>query len=626
MILPRIRFAVTVAAVTSLATGSIAAQYRHFRAATYVRAYEVQKMKDLDWLRTSWAIVERQVKLDKVYLETHRDGIVIDDATLQQAKRFFAEKGIETAAGIAYVRNERNLFETFCYTRPEQRAEVKHIMEVSARNFDEVILDDFFFTSCKCDACVRAKGDRSWTEYRLALMTDVSRELIAAAHAVNPRVKLTIKYPNWYEHFQGMGYNLEVQPRLFDQIYTGTETRDSVYNHQHLQPYQSFQQVRYFENIKPGGNLGGWVDTANRLVADRYAEQLWLTLFAKAPEITLFALHELLEPMLASDRAPWQGQGTSFDYDAIAKPLAGLKETTMARVAGVALEQADRYLGLLGRPVGIASYRPYHSSSDEDFLHNYLGGIGLPIDLHPEFPADAPLVLLTEGAAADPEIVTKIQQRLLAGKDVVITSGLLRAIQDRGFRRDIADVRVTEHKALTREFWGWPLGRGVKARLDRDILIPELHFNTNDSWTLIASMTNGLGYPLLHYVPYGEGKLHVLTMPENFGDLYELPAPVLNVIRRTASKGLFVRIEGPSKLALLPYDNRAMIVQSFRDEPAEVRLVVGSEVTRLKNEITGEELTAQVERTGGGFMAPVEEQRVFTLTVKPHSFVVLTAK
>ena len=193
MILPRIRFAVTVAAVTSLATGSIAAQYRHFRAATYVRAYEVQKMKDLEWLRTNWAVVERQVKLDKVYLETHRDGIVIDDATLQQAKRFFAEKGIETAAGIAYVRNERNLFETFCYTRPEQRAEVKHIMEVSARNFDEVILDDFFFTSCKCDACVRAKGDRSWTEYRLALMTDVSRELIAAAHAVNPRVKLPIK-------------------------------------------------------------------------------------------------------------------------------------------------------------------------------------------------------------------------------------------------------------------------------------------------------------------------------------------------------------------------------------------------------------------------------------------------
>ncbi|ACB74683.1 hypothetical protein [Opitutus terrae] len=602
-----------------------AGHYQNFRTAVYVRAYEVQKMKDPEWLKANWDVIERQLKVDKIYLETHRDLIVIDDATLQAAKRFFEQKGIQPAAGIAYVRNERNLFETFCYTKPDHRAKVKEIIEVSARNFDEVILDDFFFTSCKCEECIRAKGDRTWAEYRMALLTEVSRELIAAARAVNPQVKLTIKYPNWYEHFHGMGYNLEAQPRMFDKIYTGTETRDSRYNHQHLQPYQSFQQVRYFENIKPGGNLGGWVDTGNRIVADRYAEQLWLTMFAKAPEIMLFALHELLEPLTKEDRAPWQGQGTSFDYDTIAQPVPGLKETTMARAAGVSLEQVDRYLGKLGRPVGIASYRPYHSSTQEDFLHNYLGGIGLPIDLHPEFPSDAPLVLLTEGAAADPQIVTKIKTHLLSGKDVVITSGLLREIQDQGFRRDIADVRCTEHKALTREFWGWPLGRGVRAVMDRDILIPELRYNTNDSWELVASMTNGLGYPLAHYVPYANAKLYVLTMPENFGDLYELPAPVLNFIRQTASKGLFARLEAPARIALLPYDNRALVVESFRDEPAEVRIVTGPEIKQLKNEITGELVVGTLEK-GGGFRMPAEERMIFTTRVKPHSFVVFTSQ
>ena len=44
----------------------------------------------------------------------------------------------------------------------------------------------------------------------------------------------------------------------------------------------------------------------------------------------------------------------------------------MARVAGYSLEQADKFLGKLGNPIGIASYKPYQSTG-EDFLHNYLG-------------------------------------------------------------------------------------------------------------------------------------------------------------------------------------------------------------------------------------------------------------
>jgi hypothetical protein len=35
--------------------------------------------------------------------------------------------------------------------------------------------------------------------------------------------------------------------------------------------------------------------------------------------------------------------------------------------------------------------------------------IGIPIDLHPEFPADAKTVLLTASANFDPEIVSKIK-------------------------------------------------------------------------------------------------------------------------------------------------------------------------------------------------------------------------
>ena len=609
MSLKCLRFlAVLIFGAVSLAAG----QYQSFKVAVYVRAYEVQKMKDPEWLKTNWAIVERQLKVDKVYLEVHRDLIIVDPETLDKAKAFFAAKGIAVAGGIATVKNESKLFETFDYTNPEDRAKLKEIVAATASAFDEFILDDFFFTSSKSASAIAQKGDRTWSDFRLDLMVEVSRHLVLdVARSVNPKVKVIIKYPNWYEHFQGMGYNLEVQPRIFDEIYTGTETRDSVYNNQHLQPYQSYQQVRYFENIKPGGNGGGWVDSGDRIYADRYAEQLWLTMFAKAPEIMLFAMNKLIRPILPSDRAPWQGQGTSFDYARSIAPVAGVATPTLARVASQALEQIDPLVAKLGKPVGIKSYRPYHSRG-EDFLHNYFGMIGIPIDLYPEFPSDASTVLLTADAAQDPAIVRKIEQHLLEGKNVVMTTGLVRALQDRGFRK-LVDLSVGPEISSTREIWGRKVGRQT---LPIDIIIPELHYNTNDSWELLSSMTHGLGYPVLHYAAYAKGSLYVLTIPDNFADLYQLPAPVLDHIRSTISGDFFVRLEGPSRIALLAYDNHAVIVESFRDEAADVRIVMAGDIKVLRNEVTGEELSGSLEK----------DHTVFLIRAKPHSFVVLTRK
>jgi hypothetical protein len=594
--------------VVNLAAG----QYQSFKVAVYVRAYEVQRMKDPEWLKANWAIVERQLKVDKVYLEVHRDLIIVDPATLAQAKAFFAAKGIEVSGGIATVRNESNLFETFDYTNPDDREKIKEIVTATAKAFDEFIIDDFFFTSSKSAGAIKQKGDRSWADFRLELMTEVSRNLVLnVARAVNPKVRVIIKYPNWYEHFQGMGYNLEVQPRIFDEIYAGTETRDSVYNHQHLQPYQGYLQVRYFENIKPGGNGGGWVDTGNRIYADRYAEQLWLTMLAKAPEIMLFALNQLTLPVLASDRAPWQDQHPSFDYAKATLPVEGVAKPTLARVAAQALEQIDPLVAKLGKPVGLKSYRPYHSRG-EDFLHNFLGMVGLPIDLYPEFPNDAQTVLLTADAACDPEIVGKIKRQLEDGKNVVITTGLLRAIQDRGFT-NLVDVRVGPEVSITHEIWGRQVGRQT---LPVDIVIPELQYNTNDSWELLSSMTQGLGYPILHYASYGRGSLYVLTIPDNFADLYQFPAPVLNAIRKTLSGDFFARLEGPAQIALLAYDNHAVVVESFRDEAADVRVVTTSDIQRLHNEVTGEDIGGTVEK----------DRRAFAFRLPPHSFAVLTPK
>jgi len=188
---------------------------------------------------------------------------------------------------------------------------------------------------------------------------------------------------------------------------------------------------RYYENLKPGKNGGGWVDTYGSPSYDRYAEQLWLTMFAKLPEITLFEYGAMAGPLRPEMVPAWKDQKTSFDYNS----FLPLKENqTMAGAASHSLGLIDNLTGKLGTPYGIKSYKPFHSEG-EYFLQNFFGMIGVPINLVPEFPMDDNIILLTQQAAKDPAIVQKIEERLSAGKDVMITSGLLNALQDRGIRK-----------------------------------------------------------------------------------------------------------------------------------------------------------------------------------------------
>ncbi len=577
----------------ALASVAGAGNYHNFRVAVYARAYEVQQMKDPAWLEARWASITNGLRVDKIYLETHRDGVIPDQETLNKAKEFFKSKGVETAGGIATVVNERNHFETFVYTNPEHRKKLQEIVEYTARNFDEIIVDDFFFTSSKTDSDIQAKGDKTWTRFRLDLMAVVSRDLLVGpAKKVNPGVKVVIKYPNWYEHFQYTGYNLEDEPRIFDGVYTGAETRDPVRGNQHLQQYLGYDLFRYLENIKPGGNGGGWVDTGGWRDKERYGEQLWVALFAKAPEITLFDFRQLL--------APVRDAGQS------------LEPNTIPGYAGSVFEQVDSFLGKLGRPIGVKSYKPYHSSG-EDFLHDFIGMLGIPLEMVPAFPTEAPTVLLTESAKFDPAIVSKMKKQLLGGKKVVITSGLLKALQGKGIE-DISEIECTDQKATIREF----PGRG-SARSESDIVIPEIRYPTNDAWEIVTSATKGLGYPILLQASYGKGQLYVLTIPDNPGDLYNLPPQVLTQIRTVISGDLPVLLDGPSQTGLFLYDNHKFIVENFAapgGSTVTAKAVVDSKYTKLVDVVSGQQISGQASG----------DKMVFELTIPPASYRVFSTE
>jgi hypothetical protein len=609
---------------------NMAKGYQNFKVAIYCRAQEVNQMGDANWLASRWDEVSMQVKVDKVYLETHRDVVLVDENTVIAAKKFFRDKGIEVAGGITYTVMESNRFQTFCYSRPESRKRVREIAEYTAKLFDEVILDDFFFTNCKCESCIKTKGDKSWTDFRLDLMKGAARNLVVGpAKAVNPKVKMVIKFPNWYEHFQGCGFNLEAEPKIFDGIYTGTETRDPVYTDQHLQQYESYLIYRYFSNIRPGGNGGGWVDTGAMRYMDRYAEQLWLTLFSKAPEITLFDFRRATGPIPDDLRASWQGGQTSFDYDEMMKPIKLADGTmvvpsTMARPAGYSFEVVDKFLSKLDNPIGVKSYKPYQSLG-EDFLHNYIGMCGIPIDLMPEFPAEANVIFLTESAKFDDKIVAKIKKQLVDKKTVVITSGLYKAMQGKGIE-DIVELRIGDEKSVTNQFWRrrdfW--GRSGKVYESKaPIIIPEIKYLTNDSWEEISCLTSGIGYPILHSADYANGRLYILTIPDNFGDLYNLPAEILTQIRDVLAKEMYVRLDGPAQVALFVYDNDTFIVESFRDEPVDVKIVADIRIGKLNDILSGETLTGNavpMMPRRFGQAPPPPEKKAYKMTIKPHSF------
>jgi hypothetical protein len=603
---------------------SAAQAHKNFKVSVYVVVDATRALSDPATFQRQFDRVMRQAPFDKVYVETYRDGRFATDAEIEATKQAFLTKGVAVSGGVTLAAGGKGgQFATFDYEDPADRATAEKAVRLAARHFDEVILDDFFFYNSKSDADIAAKGARSWTQYRLDAMRAAARDLVLGpARQTNPKVKVIIKYPNWYEHFQGLGFDLDQEAKAFDAIYTGTETRDPEITDQLLQEYESYEIFRYFSNIRPdGGARGGWVDTFSVRSVDRYAEQLWDTVLAKAPEITLFSWGAMADerPVPAGDRAAWAQQPTSFDWDAMVKAYrpSGRSDDRgpgWAQAAGYALARIDPVLGELGRPIGVASYKPYQSSG-EDFLQNYLGNIGIPIEMTPTFPTEAPVVLLTEQAKADPDIVAKIKAQLAAGKTVVITTGLMRALQGRGVE-DIVEAEVTGRTEAVRSYvWAFGAGSGqsVSDPSGGSILIPELRFYTNDAWPVVRATASAKGFPLLLMDRYSKGVLYVLTVPENPGDLYNLPQPVLAQVRNYLQQDFPVRIDAPAHVSLFAYDNGAFVLESFRPASSGVTILVKGRPARLRDLQSGAAITR--EPASGA-----ADRTAFKVSLPAHSF------
>ena len=567
----------------SVAWAQTAEHYQNFSSAIFVAIDEMHRMAaDPKYMQESFDLIHSSIKFNKVWLETYRTNQEISEADVRKVKQFFESKGIQTSGGMMADLGgpPGDGLRSFCWTNPAHRERFRRLVALTASIFDEIIFDDLWMFNCRCELCQRAKGNKTWQEYRLEVMKDVGENLaVKTAKSVNPKVNLIFKPPNWYEQYQFAGYNLEAQPKVFDMIYAGTETRDTENTVQHLQPYQSYGLMRYFEHIKPGKFGGGWVDPGARQTLTRFAEQLEDTLFARPKEITIWAWGEVLESLRQSDGST-------------------RLTSVLSAVAGDAYDKMDSFLGKLGTPYGVASYKPYHSSG-EMYLQQYMGMVGIPMDIYPEFPEDRDTILLTEHAKFDPQIVDKIEKHLNANKTVVLTTGLLKALQGKGIEK-IVEVEYTGRTVIANRFTFRKVMDDEPANdyySPSDIVLPQLAYGLVDTEEIVQAIYKDWSrYPVLLRVRgYDKSKLYILTIPENQSDLYQLPPEVLSQIRRELMQEIPVYLDSPAKICLFAYDNNTFVARSYQNGRVRYKIVVKKPSARLFNLQTGAELHGYVD-------------------------------
>jgi hypothetical protein len=534
-----------------------------FSVATYLFAGGIENMS-LEDIKAGIGFFEKYCPLDKVYIEPYRSNVHVSDEKIRAVKALFEERGIETAGGITTTihipgHEKKSIFNSFCYTETACRERLVEIVKRTAALFDELILDDFYFTACRCEHCIEAKGEKTWAEYRLGLMETVSHEIVKAAKEINPKIRMVIKYPNWYESYQETGYNPKKQKDIFDGIYTGTETRNPKYEQQHLQRYLSYSIVRYLENVAPGRNGGGWIDPFG--LSDDisgWIEQAEFTLFAKAKEMMLFNFFVMVNTAFLPPLTP------RFD-------------------------RLNSIIKQCGKPKGVRLYEPYNADG-EDQVVNYLGMIGIPFEPSPDFDENDSIVFLPASAAKEKQITQKLEKYVRDGNTAIITAGFLKECINRGLK-DMTSVRPTGRTVSGNEYWVQPYDerRLVFAGAEK-IQLEALDYKTNASWCEIAMMTEYNSFPLLTVDFYGKGNLYILNVPNDFGDLYLLPKEVTGYINRVFANGS-PYIQSSPKTCTLLYDNDVIGIYSQKPYADEFEIILPAKYSTMRDVETNAEIT-----------------------------------
>ena len=342
--------------------------------------------------------------IDKVYIEFYRGGLLVDEGILAEVRRSLESRGFEVCGGIATTHGdgftERSSIgpHWVCYTSPITRENLGRAMATGAKVFDCIIVDDFLCTPCRCARCTREKGSRSWSKFRRDLITEFANSVIIdTARRVNPRVRLIIKYPQWYDRFHVFGYDVPAQSEIFDAVWVGTETRDPRF--EYVYEYEAFANYTYIHSIARSKVEGAWFDY-HVCFPEVYVEQAYQSVLAGSPEIILFSYF----PEKFDPKDPHLG--------------ALMRERPLIESLAEELDGLER--------MGIEAYKPPNSdASSECYLFDYLGMLGIPLKVVASPPSSRSAILPAH-ARSDPEIADMVARGSYSV--VLATAGLLEAL------------------------------------------------------------------------------------------------------------------------------------------------------------------------------------------------------
>lgn len=379
------------------------------KISVYATAGGVQQLLATPESRQRAAEAMRRLGVTRVVLEGRRGDEFVPPETLSELRRQLSALGFETSGGIATVPGksfgvrQQGALGWLNWEAAATRKGVEEYFRTNAAVFDELVVDDFYCTMDTSPESEQARAGRDWGVYRRDLLTGLIRPMmVEPARQAKARVRMVIKFPQWYDRFHLFGYDPLRMPALFDSVWVGTEVRNPKTQRMgFVQPTEGYMNYRWLTDVIGGKVEAAWFDHIE-CTAQNFLDQAWQSVLAGARELVLFNLTDVVRGH----------PGQALFQKALPELQAAAR-----RVQGKPLQ-------------GVAFYKPPNSDpGDNRYLMDYLGMLGIPVVPASTYPSQSRAVILGVQAAHDSALLEKVGTHLKTGVRVAMTVSLMERVQ-----------------------------------------------------------------------------------------------------------------------------------------------------------------------------------------------------
>ncbi|MBK7979129.1 MAG: hypothetical protein IPK06_03775 [Ignavibacteriae bacterium] len=552
---------------------------KDLRLSSYITAHAVRDLLNNETGRREALSVLRCNGITKVYIEVYRSGLAVDKKLLSEVKNYFVKNNFEVVGGIATVPGDtfgvkqEGKLGWFNWQNEKTQTDLKNVVKISAEIFDEFIVDDFLCTGDTSAESKSAKGIRTWSQYRRELLTKISEEIfVKPAKEVNPKIKMIVKFPQWYDRFHLFGYDLSTKPKIYDEVWVGTETRGQyTQRYGFVQPYEGFINYSWIKDIVKDKIGGAWFDHGDCDKND-FIEQAYQSVIAGAKEIVIFNYFDLIN---------------------------GHEGHHLLRNQFEQLADLAKFIS--ENPVhGIKAYKPINSDAGGDlYIMDFMGMLGVPIIPVHEYPSNCNVIFLPTQAASDKNIAEKIKSSVNKGVKLICTAGFLSAMNN-DFLYNISGIeniskanpfnsdQIIENSKEIKIEHGLDLECNLKLK-EADVLLEAIHENKSIPFLTKNNYKNSEIYVLNTHTFSQEDfdKVgEVLLCPKPLG-LLEIPKAWTNEIREIFNLDKDYKIDAPARISIQPFGKCNYLIHNYNNSVQQVILSFeDSSIEKLKDKLT----------------------------------------